>query len=157
MKLIEIITLRCPSKINGQFIDDLLKGVDESDAAADRPRHLVEIKIYHHSVVETDLSIQIHWESEKESQGKSPLGLRLSSALKPLGLLNHSVWVETAALEFPYGNARSGTSYHRIGRPLRKLEKSLRKKERKMKGPKSLPRHPVPWVNSQEEAKKNDF
>jgi len=108
MKLIEIITLRCPSKINGQFIDELLKGIDESDAAADRPQHLVEIKIYHHLVVETDLSIHIHWESEKESQDKSPLGLRFSSALKPLGLLNHSVWVETAAREFPYESARSG-------------------------------------------------
>jgi hypothetical protein len=100
MKWIEIITLRSPSKINGQFIDELLKGVGESDDASDMPKHLVEIRIYHHSVVETDWSIHIHWESEKESQDKSPLGLRLSSVLKPLGLLNYSVWVETAAREF---------------------------------------------------------
>jgi hypothetical protein len=61
---------------------------------------MLEIDIYHHSEVETDFSIHIHWESEKESQDKSPLGLRLSSVLKPLGLLNYSVWVETAAREF---------------------------------------------------------
>jgi len=36
--------LRSPSKINPQFIDELLKGVDESDAATDTPKHLVEIK-----------------------------------------------------------------------------------------------------------------
>ncbi len=100
MKWVEIITLRSPSKINGQFIDALLKGVGESDSPTDTPKHLVEIKIYHHSVVETDLSIHILWESENEGQDKSPLGLRFSSALKPLGLLNHSVWVETAAREF---------------------------------------------------------
>ena len=100
MKWIEIITLRSPSKMNGQFIDELMKGIDESDTATDSPRHLVEINIYHHSVVETDLSIHIHWESEKEGRDKSPFGLRLSSVLKPLGLLNHSVWVETAAREF---------------------------------------------------------
>ena len=109
MKWVEIIALRSPSRINGQFIDELLKGVDESDAEADRPQHLVEIKIYHHSVVETDLSIHIYWKSELGSQKKSPLGLRFSSALKPLGLLNYSVWVETAALELPPsdGKARS--------------------------------------------------
>jgi hypothetical protein len=67
----------------------------------DTQKQRVEVKIYHHSLVETDLSIHIHWESEKERHDKSPLGLRLSSALKPLGLLNHSVWVETAAREFP--------------------------------------------------------
>ncbi len=101
MKWVEIITLRSPSKVNGQFIDELLMGVDESDSPTDTPKHLVEIIIYHHSVVETDLSIHIFWESEKGNQDKSPLGLRFSSALKPLGLLNHSVWVETAAREFP--------------------------------------------------------
>ena len=100
MKWIEIITLRSPSKINGQFIDELLNGVSESDEATDIPKQLAEITIYHHSEVETDMSIHIHWKSEPGIQKKSPLGLRFSSALKPLGLLNHSVWVETAAREF---------------------------------------------------------
>ena len=97
MKWIEIITLRSPTRINKQFVDELLKEVDESDT----PKHLVEIRIYHHSVVETDLSIHIYWKSEPGSQHKSPLGLKFSYALRNLGLLNHSVWVETAALEIP--------------------------------------------------------
>jgi len=73
------------------------------------PNDLMEIRVYHHSVVETDFSIHIHWKSEPGRQDKSPLGLRLSSALRDLGLLNHSVWVETTAPEFPlgYGNAIS--------------------------------------------------
>jgi hypothetical protein len=98
MKWIEIISLRCPGNIDTRFIDELLKGVSESDSVM--PNHLIEIKVFHHSVVETDLSIHIYWKSEPGSQNKSPLGLRISSALKPLGLLNHSVWVETAAQEF---------------------------------------------------------
>ena len=108
MKWVEIITLRSPSKINGQFIDELLKGVDESDSPTDTPKHLVEIIIYHHSVVETDLSIHIYWKSEPGSQHKSPLGLRFSSALRNLGLLIHSVWVERTAMEVPlsYGNSK---------------------------------------------------
>lgn len=100
MKWVEIITLRSPGNINKELVDELLKSVDDYDATTDTPKHLVEIKIYHNSVVETDLSVYIYWESEKESQDKSSLGLRFASALKPLGLLNHSVWVEIAARAF---------------------------------------------------------
>ena len=94
MKWGEIITLRSPAKISTQFANELLKEMDKSEA----PQHLVGINIYHHSVVETDLSIHIYWNSEPGSQHKTPLGLKLSYALKNLGLLNHSLWVETAAL-----------------------------------------------------------
>jgi hypothetical protein len=100
MKWVEIITLRSPGNIETRFVDELLKGVSERDSPTDTPTQLVEIKIYHHSVVETDLSIHIYWKSKPGSQNKSPLGLRFSSALKPLGLLNHSVWVEAATREF---------------------------------------------------------
>jgi hypothetical protein len=94
MKWIEIITLRSPANISTQFLDELLKEVGKSET----PEDLIEIRIYHHSVVETDLSIHIHWKSETGSQHKTPLGLRFSYALRNLGLLNHSVWVETGAL-----------------------------------------------------------
>ena len=100
MKWVEIITLRFPGAINSEVVDELLKGVGESDSPTDTPGRLVEIKTYHHSVVETDLSIHIYWKSKKESLCKSPLGLKFSSALRHLGLLNYSVWVETAAREF---------------------------------------------------------
>ena len=101
MKWVEIITLRSPSKVNTQFVGELLKDVSESGLPTDTPKQLLEIRMYHHSVVETDLSIHIYWKSEPGSQNKSPLGLRFSSALRNLGLLNHSVWVEAGALEFP--------------------------------------------------------
>lgn len=100
MKWVEIISLRCPGNIDTRFIDELLKGAGECDSPTDTPNHLMEIRVYYHSVVETDLSIHIYWKSELGSQDKSPLGLRFSSALKPLGLLNHSVWIETGAREF---------------------------------------------------------
>ena len=97
MKWVEIISLRCSAKIDKRFVDELLKGISQFDSATDTPEHLVEIRVYHHSIVETDLSIHIYWESEPGSQDKSPLGLRFSSALRDLGLLNHSVWVEKSA------------------------------------------------------------
>jgi len=107
MQWVEIITMRSPGNISRELLDELLKGVDESDSATDMSKHLVEIKVYHHSVVETDFSIHIYWKSELGGQDKSPLGLRFSSALKPLGLINHSVWVETAALVFPFRDGNS--------------------------------------------------
>ncbi len=94
MKWVEIITLRSPSNIDTGFLDELLKDADNSDTSD----HLLGIRIYHHSVVETDLSIHLYWKSEPGSQHKTPLGLKFSYALKNLGLLNHSVWVETGAL-----------------------------------------------------------
>ncbi len=94
MRWVEIITLRSPGRIDTQFVDELLKEVHNSDTS----KHLVDIRMYHHSVVETDLSIHIYWKSEPGSEHKTPLGLKFSYALKNLGLLNHSVWVETGAL-----------------------------------------------------------
>ena len=105
MKWVEIISLRSPVNISTEFVDELLKEIGK----ADRLEHPAEIRIYRHSVVETDLSIHIHWESEPESQHKSPLGLKFSYALKGMGLLNHSVWIETKSMEyasFGYGNSK---------------------------------------------------
>ena len=107
MKWVEIISLRCAGNIDTRFIDEHLKGASECDSQTVTPEHLVEIRVYHHYIVETDLSIHIYWESEPGSQDKSPLGLRLSSELRNLGLLNHSVWGETTAVEFPPGGQDS--------------------------------------------------
>ena len=102
MKWLEIISLRCPGNIGTQ-VSELLRELHESGSGIDTTKRLAEIKVYHHSTVETDLSIHIHWESESSGQNKSPLGLRIYSSLRNLGLSNHSVWVETAALKFRLG------------------------------------------------------
>jgi hypothetical protein len=95
MKWVEVVTLRSLAKVNPQLVDELLHQVVESKT----PGHPADIRIYHHSVVETDLSIHIHWETKDQHPRESPLGQQLSYALKGMGLLNHSVWVEAAALE----------------------------------------------------------
>jgi len=105
MKWVEIITLRSPGRINTQVVNELIK-----QAESDAPNQLEGIRIYHHSVVETDLSIHLHWKSEPRSQHhKSPLGLKFSYALRNLGLLNHSMWVETAGKEMPLISGDSGS------------------------------------------------
>jgi hypothetical protein len=130
MKWVEIITLRSPGNISRHIVAGLLREVSASDMPTDTPGHLVEIKLYHHSVVETDLSIHLYWESEKESHDKSPLGLRFSSALKPLGLLNHSAWVETAVREFGAHNQQSSESRGPSGGKHDEVESGIGDKER---------------------------
>ncbi len=117
MKWVEIITLRSPGKVNRQLVDELVKGVRKSGLPTGTQGHLVEIRIYHQSVVETDLSIHIYWKSEPAGQDKTPLGLRFSSALRSLGLLAHSVWVQTIAVEFPPqgGDVRSRERVASVG------------------------------------------
>ena len=68
-----------------ELVDELLKGAGESDSPTDTPKRLVEIKIYHHSVVETDLSIHIFWDSEPGSQKKSPSRAKVFLCLKEPG------------------------------------------------------------------------
>lgn len=95
MKWIEVITLRSLAKANRQTVDELLRQVfdqKESELAA-------SIRVYHRPAIETDLSIHIHWEDGLQHPSESPLGQQLSYALKGLGLLHHSIWVETAATE----------------------------------------------------------
>jgi hypothetical protein len=95
MKWIEIITLRSLVKEKRQVVEKLLDQVSrqkDSGLAA-------SIRVYHHPTIETDLSIHIHWETEAHEPSNSPLGQQLSYALKGLGLLNYSIWVEAAAMQ----------------------------------------------------------
>jgi hypothetical protein len=95
MKWVEIITLRVSGAIPSELADEFLKELGKVSTT----KNLEEIRMYRNSI--NDVSIHIHWKSEQEGQHKSDFGLMLSQALKDYGLLNHSVWVQTAALEYP--------------------------------------------------------
>jgi len=100
MRWLEIITLRSPERTKRERVDTLIAGMRRSDGLADGPSHLIEIRTFYHSVVETDLSIHIYWEADEESQYESPLSQRISSALRTMGLLNHSAWIERSTRKF---------------------------------------------------------
>ncbi|KPK90367.1 MAG: hypothetical protein AMJ94_09555 [Deltaproteobacteria bacterium SM23_61] len=88
MKWLEVIKLRSAGGSLG-LLEELLLPLSESD-----PRGLVEMKTYRHAVLETDLSVHLHWNSEMPEPNGSALGLRLAQALKEFGLVDHSVWVD---------------------------------------------------------------
>jgi hypothetical protein len=88
MKWLEIIKLRSVGR-DSELLKELLLSIHKFSQSG-----LVEMRTYHHAVLETDLSVHLHWESERPEQNGSALGLRMAQALKELGLIDHSVWVE---------------------------------------------------------------
>ena len=88
MKWLEVIKLRSAGKGSG-LLEELLLSVNKFSQSG-----LVEMRIYRHAVLETDLSVHLLWESEQPEQNGSSLGLRLAQALKEFGLIDRSIWVE---------------------------------------------------------------
>lgn len=100
MKWVEIINLRSSVRIDSAVIDEIVTGISESDYSTETWPLSLEVKTYYQSLIETDFSIHIYWESETVNQSRSPLAIRIYSALLNMGLLDYSVWVERSSLEF---------------------------------------------------------
>ena len=88
MKWVEVIKLRSAGKGSGVLEEFLLPMAKVSQSG------LVEMKTYRHAALETDLSVHLHWKSERPEQNGSALGLRLAQAFKEFGLTDHSIWIE---------------------------------------------------------------
>jgi len=91
MKWLEIINLRSAGTEEG-----LLEEFYRSLAKLDQSKELVEIKTYRHAALENDVSVHLHWESERPEQDGSVLGLRLAQAFREFGLTDRSTWIEEA-------------------------------------------------------------
>jgi hypothetical protein len=90
MRWIEVINLRSSEKQQEMLGAALSRSLPPRDLTGG----LVQMKIYRHAMVDTDLSIHLCWESRDAEKDGSPLGLHLAEALKPFGLVHHSVWLE---------------------------------------------------------------
>jgi hypothetical protein len=94
-KWIEVIRLRSVGK-GSDLLEECLMSLDKSTQS-----ELVEMKTYRHVNLETDLSIHLHWQTERPEQNGSALGLRIAEAFKEFGLIDHSVWVEKEKINLP--------------------------------------------------------
>ena len=93
MKWIEIIELRVVENNRELLESHLQQLIHQVDKEANAP----VIKTYHRVMLETDVSIHLVHDSEDVENSGGPLsslGVRLASALKEFGLVNHSVWIE---------------------------------------------------------------
>lgn len=89
MRWIEVIQLRSTGCDKDLLKTELLGLVNENDRITGKQT----MKVYSRVLVDTDYTIQIIHKTKNVEENGSPLGLRLASALKAFGLVNHSLWV----------------------------------------------------------------
>ena len=90
MKWLEIIELRSIDSNRELLKSQLQKLMNE----VDRETKKQAIQAYSRVMIDTDFSIHLFHDSKKAENSGSRLGLRLASALKEFGLVNHSIWIE---------------------------------------------------------------
>jgi hypothetical protein len=89
MKWVEIIQLRSTGCNKNFLKTELLKLAEENKKIAKKR----EVMAYGRFLVDTDYTIHIFHETANVERDGSSLGLRLVSALRAFGLVNHSLWV----------------------------------------------------------------
>jgi hypothetical protein len=89
MNWIEIIELR-----SYRFKPDTLRELKQAIVENEQDEGLRAFEIYHNVSVETDTAIHIHWMTKEGRIKKTSLGLRMASALKDFGPVNHTIWIE---------------------------------------------------------------
>jgi hypothetical protein len=57
-------------------------------------KKLLQSRIYRSASFRTDLALNLVWDSDSLREEGSTAGLSIAGALKDLGLVDHSVWVE---------------------------------------------------------------
>ncbi len=93
LEIIELRTVACNRKLLEMEMKELIIELDKETKKQ-------QIKTYSRVMVNTDFSIHLFHDSKNGENGGSELGIRLSSALKEFGLVNHSIWIETHSNKF---------------------------------------------------------
>lgn len=88
MVWLETINIRSAGVIEARKVLELCSQIAESTA----PDAALRVKVFCNSTYTTDISIHLQWNSDPGPS--SILGNELTSALRDLGLINHTVWIE---------------------------------------------------------------
>ena len=90
MKWIEIIELRSAGNTRKQLETHLQEFIEQVEKKTEKQT----VKLYTRMMIDTDVSIHLFHDSSKVKNRGSSLGIRLVSALKSYGLVNHTIWIE---------------------------------------------------------------
>jgi len=90
MNWLAIIELR----VTGRRPDRLDAQLRELYRQVERSEDKLAVRFYTRPGIDTDLSIHVFHASSEVARRGSPLGQRLVSALKPFGLVNHTLWID---------------------------------------------------------------
>jgi hypothetical protein len=89
MTILEVIHLRMAG-VGAQTLVDVIRESVRSDP------ELSDISIYRHATLETDLVVHLHRSTPDKGDRACACGERLASLLRGYGMVEHSVWLETA-------------------------------------------------------------
>jgi hypothetical protein len=92
MNSLEIIHLRMAGN-SPEILVGLIRG-----SVGPEP-DLLDVRIYHHAKLETDLVVHLHRAEKQSGDRASECGERLASILRAYGMVEHSVWLEHAEVE----------------------------------------------------------
>jgi hypothetical protein len=87
MNTLEIIHLR----LAGDHPEVLVDGIRET---VESEGNSIDVRIYRHTTLETDLVVHLHRDVSGGLRLTSDLGARLASVLRDYGMVEHSVWRE---------------------------------------------------------------
>ncbi len=87
MKTLEIIHLRLGEPRQRGLVEVIRKSIDGEEG-------FMEARIYRHARLDTDLAVHLRGESSRQGDQASNLGVRIASALREHGIVEHSMWVE---------------------------------------------------------------
>lgn len=87
MNRLEIIHLRFTGTRPPGLVDEILKSITDQDL-------LANIHIYSHAAFMTDLAIHLHLKADANAPRITELGVRLASALREYGMVEHTNWIE---------------------------------------------------------------
>lgn len=79
-------------------IEQLLPIIQQMISQAEKEGFCREIKMYRRALVDTDLSILLHHDALNVEKNGSSLAIRMTSALKVFGMVNHTAWCEIDSL-----------------------------------------------------------
>ena len=89
MKALEVIHLRLADVDPEDLADSIRASVGTSS-------HQVELRIFRHGTLETDLAVHLSREVGDRDRQVSQLGTQLAAMLRPYGIVEHSIWVEVS-------------------------------------------------------------
>ena len=90
MNWLEVIHLRTTAADTEPLFAILQQLIGE----AEKEGSCREIKMFRRALVDTDVSLLLDHDTSMVEKNGSSLGLRIASALKDFGMVNHTVWSE---------------------------------------------------------------
>lgn len=92
MDWVEIINARVADGAAHRELKELFRELC-FQVEADREK-MVRFTLYRNGLVENDWSIHLCWNSEHKPAEKSELGLKLAELLRPIAMVDHTIWIE---------------------------------------------------------------